>query len=266
MTSRSWALRHTRTSVSAARAGSKDAGALMTRISRWSLRFSLSKTVGTLGRGPVFIRPQHQAKVARRLPRTGRQAAYRSVGRGIATMSGSNVTFRRGPNPCRSRSCDFPRRHGQYRAGFHLTETVVQVGPRARAELAGFPVPKLSRVIHGRADALKVPATRCWPQQQQIAARSIGPPYMHLSILAHRRLLLTTCGSLLALVAGCVRPSSLAPATPAALGQDDVRWLQRAAFGLDSATLESYRTLGRQRWLDRQLADRDDTLPPAISA
>jgi len=89
---------------------------------------------------------------------------------------------------------------------------------------------------------------------------------MHLSILARRRLLLTTCGCLLALVAGCVRPSSLAPATPAALGQDDVRWLQRAAFGLDSATLESYRTLGRQRWLDRQLAGRDDTLPPAISA
>src|SRR6185312_10304916 len=98
------------------------------------------------------------------------------------------------------------------------------------------------------------------------AARSTRPLYMHLSIPARRRLLLTTCGCLLALVAGCVRPISPAPATPAALGQDDVHWLQRAAFGLDSATLESYRTLGRQRWLDRQLAGRDDTLQPAISA
>ncbi|MBN8713795.1 MAG: DUF1800 domain-containing protein [Xanthomonadales bacterium] len=89
---------------------------------------------------------------------------------------------------------------------------------------------------------------------------------MHLSILARRRLLLTTCGSLLALVGGCVRPDSTTTITPAILGQADVRWLQRAAFGLDSATLESYRTLGRQRWLDRELADRSDTLPPAVSA
>ncbi|MEO9091722.1 MAG: DUF1800 domain-containing protein [Rhodanobacter sp.] len=58
-------------------------------------------------------------------------------------------------------------------------------------------------------------------------------------------------------------------ATPAAAaGPDhaDIRWLQRASFGLDSTTLRSYQQLGRQRWLEQQLADRNDTLPPAIAA
>jgi uncharacterized protein (DUF1800 family) len=50
------------------------------------------------------------------------------------------------------------------------------------------------------------------------------------------------------------------------LSRADVRWFQRATFGIDSTSLASFRQLGRQRWLDVQLADREDSLPPAISS
>ena len=63
---------------------SKDAGALMTRISRWSLRFSFSKTVGMSGPGPVFARARSQARMACWPQRTGRRAAYRHTGRSDA--------------------------------------------------------------------------------------------------------------------------------------------------------------------------------------
>ncbi len=55
-----------------------------------------------------------------------------------------------------------------------------------------------------------------------------------------------------------------ATSTATRLSQADIRWLQRASFGLDSATLDSYQKLGRQRWLADQLNDHDDALPPAI--
>lgn len=49
------------------------------------------------------------------------------------------------------------------------------------------------------------------------------------------------------------------------LSHDDIAWLQRASFGVDSATLARYQALGRTRYLDEQLAGGDDSLPPAIS-
>ncbi len=39
----------------------------------------------------------------------------------------------------------------------------------------------------------------------------------------------------------------------APLTAEDVRWLNRITYGIDSATLERYRLLGRQRFLDEQL-------------
>lgn len=69
------------------------------------------------------------------------------------------------------------------------------------------------------------------------------------------------CGGLLFMT------SFLLPAQPtpsATMSHADIRWLRRAAFGLDSSTLENYQQLGRKRWLDTQLSDRNDTLPPAI--
>ncbi|TAL84317.1 MAG: DUF1800 domain-containing protein [Rhodanobacter sp.] len=58
------------------------------------------------------------------------------------------------------------------------------------------------------------------------------------------------------------------PANPAGpLSRDDIGWLQRIGFGIDSAQLSAYRQLGRTRYLDALLADRGhDTLPPQISA
>ncbi|MEO8748083.1 MAG: DUF1800 domain-containing protein [Rhodanobacter sp.] len=89
---------------------------------------------------------------------------------------------------------------------------------------------------------------------------------MHIRTSRRKCLLITACCSLLLVAATLLRPAAAMPAGPAELTQADIRWLQRASFGIDSATLESYRRLGRQRWLDQQLSDRRDTLPPAISA
>ncbi|MEO5828985.1 MAG: DUF1800 domain-containing protein, partial [Rhodanobacter sp.] len=75
---------------------------------------------------------------------------------------------------------------------------------------------------------------------------------------------------LIVLIAGLLLSCAVAAQTAAPpdqpLSRTDVRWLQRATFGINSASLASYRELGRQRWLDTQLADRDDTLPPAIAS
>lgn len=53
---------------------------------------------------------------------------------------------------------------------------------------------------------------------------------------------------------------------PARLGADDMAWLRRDGFDLDSASAAEYRSLGRERLLDAQLADRaPGQLPPAIA-
>ena len=52
----------------------------------------------------------------------------------------------------------------------------------------------------------------------------------------------------------------------AALRRDDVVWLQRLTFGLDSRTLADYRRLGRERYLDQQLHPRDEALPEPVAA
>ncbi|GAB2544355.1 DUF1800 domain-containing protein [Rhodanobacter koreensis] len=50
------------------------------------------------------------------------------------------------------------------------------------------------------------------------------------------------------------------------LGSDDIAWLRRDGFGLDTAGVDQYRKLGRERLLDVQLADRvDGQLPPEIA-
>ncbi|HZX69988.1 MAG TPA: DUF1800 domain-containing protein [Rhodanobacter sp.] len=91
---------------------------------------------------------------------------------------------------------------------------------------------------------------------------------MQLASARRKGLWIVAC-SCLSLAAAWIPLAATATSTAtstasAGLNHADIRWLRRASFGLDSATLDSYRKLGRQRWLDRQLADRQDSLPPAV--
>jgi len=86
---------------------------------------------------------------------------------------------------------------------------------------------------------------------------------------------------LLACLAGCVTPGGTvgrstataaggAVAAAAGLSREDIEWLGRVGFGVNTATLIRYRELGRQRYLDDQLSVRDAArqdaaLPSAIA-
>jgi uncharacterized protein (DUF1800 family) len=89
---------------------------------------------------------------------------------------------------------------------------------------------------------------------------------MRLPVVQRHGFSIIVCGSLLLAAIPALPPPAEAASTATRLSQADARWLRRASFGLDSATLDSYQELGRQRWLDRQLANRNDALPPAIAA
>ena len=52
----------------------------------------------------------------------------------------------------------------------------------------------------------------------------------------------------------------------APLHREDAVWLERASFGLDSATVADYRRLGRERYLEQQLHAGAAELPPPVSA
>jgi uncharacterized protein (DUF1800 family) len=55
--------------------------------------------------------------------------------------------------------------------------------------------------------------------------------------------------------------------SPPGLSQDDVAWLRRDSFGLDTATVAQYRALGRKALLEKQLDNRlSDTLPAPVAA
>jgi uncharacterized protein (DUF1800 family) len=83
-------------------------------------------------------------------------------------------------------------------------------------------------------------------------------------------------GALAVLCAGllpaCVGPGTRTErqtATSAALPvlhRDDTLWLERVTFGFDSTSVDEYRRLGRRRFLDHQLDDRDTALPAPIAA
>jgi uncharacterized protein (DUF1800 family) len=77
--------------------------------------------------------------------------------------------------------------------------------------------------------------------------------------------------SVLALVLGVfvVVPMASTPAPPATLTRGELRWLGRVTFGIDSATVARYRSLGRDKFLDEQLhppANEPATLAAAIAA
>ncbi len=84
----------------------------------------------------------------------------------------------------------------------------------------------------------------------------------------------------IALLVACTGPAERGelPATPATKGpppaaaalpvfhREDVLWLERVTFGLDSASVAEYHRLGRERYLDRQLRGEDGALPPPVAA
>ena len=87
------------------------------------------------------------------------------------------------------------------------------------------------------------------------------------------------CLAISLLVAGCATRGEDAPVTTArvttapvttaplrAMRREDTLWLERASFGLDSASVESYRQMGRERFLERQLHPGEDALPVPIAA
>ncbi|MGH8159015.1 MAG: DUF1800 domain-containing protein [Rhodanobacter sp.] len=77
--------------------------------------------------------------------------------------------------------------------------------------------------------------------------------------------LLVLATSLLAACAAAPSRAS-APATGANLSHDDITWLRRDGFGLDSAAVARYRMLGRKQLLDAQLTDHvGGSLPPPIT-
>jgi uncharacterized protein (DUF1800 family) len=69
------------------------------------------------------------------------------------------------------------------------------------------------------------------------------------------------------LAAGCAarRPPTDSPSAPL-LHREDLLWIERTSFGLDTASVLNYRRLGREVYLDRQLHPREEALPAPIAA
>jgi uncharacterized protein (DUF1800 family) len=71
------------------------------------------------------------------------------------------------------------------------------------------------------------------------------------------------------LLAGCATPPNPphAPSEPSRpLHRENVLWLERISFGLNTRNVADYRRLGRERFLDQQLHPDDETLPAPIAA
>ncbi len=71
------------------------------------------------------------------------------------------------------------------------------------------------------------------------------------------------------MLAGCATRPAVPRDSPAPLTQmrrEDSLWLERVSFGLNSASVASYRQLGRERFLERQLRPAEAGLPAPIAA
>ena len=80
---------------------------------------------------------------------------------------------------------------------------------------------------------------------------------------------LAAFAALLSVLAGCAgRPLDTwtKDAALPTLSRSDIEWLERVNFGIDSASMQEFRRLGRERYLEAQLAAREVALPAPISA
>jgi uncharacterized protein (DUF1800 family) len=87
--------------------------------------------------------------------------------------------------------------------------------------------------------------------------------------MTRERLSISVCIASGLLLAGCTTRADLPRASAAplhAMRREDTLWLERVSFGLDSASVESYQQLGRERFLDRQLHPGEAVLPAPIAA
>jgi uncharacterized protein (DUF1800 family) len=83
------------------------------------------------------------------------------------------------------------------------------------------------------------------------------------------RLRAASSGLAVLLLAACATPSNPphAPSEPLRpLHRENVLWLERISFGLNTRNVADYRRLGRERFLDQQLHPVDETLPAPIAA
>lgn len=71
----------------------------------------------------------------------------------------------------------------------------------------------------------------------------------------------TRLPGLFALCVVLLLPAQAARAADRPLNEDDIRWLNRLTYGLDSATLAQYRALGRKNFLETQLSPATDAMP-----
>jgi uncharacterized protein (DUF1800 family) len=74
------------------------------------------------------------------------------------------------------------------------------------------------------------------------------------------------CGIFLPGCATRNEPPHVAAVPLHAMRREDTLWLERASFGLDSASVASYRLLGRERFLQQQLQPEPAELPEPIAA
>lgn len=100
-------------------------------------------------------------------------------------------------------------------------------------------------------------------------AASPRPRLPRLVLYALASLAVSACGAQARPDRGADGTAALAaPGSPHGhpLHRDDIAWLQRIGFGIDSAQVASYRELGRGRYLDRQLAaSGSDALPAPVA-
>ena len=71
------------------------------------------------------------------------------------------------------------------------------------------------------------------------------------------------------LLSGCATPPELPHAASGplrTLHRENMLWLERISFGLDTRNVADYRRLGRERFLDQQLHPAEDILPAPIAA
>jgi uncharacterized protein (DUF1800 family) len=57
-----------------------------------------------------------------------------------------------------------------------------------------------------------------------------------------------------------------AQSVPRKLGREDIQWLNRVTYGIDTQTINTYQYLGLKAYLETQLKPTDDGLPPSAQA